>query len=455
MKQRQKDILYIVVSLALSISAIGQAFALFAASPGTASSPSENTASASSASLLQPVSQYMTAGGVEESGYIYISPSSESGRSLFQDALSLMKASLSDAEFTKSSLKESFPGGTPALVLQLGYTAGRDVLSSCLDIPEENLPSLRFDQIWIAPATAYGQKPRFGFYRSTTASFYTASGGSYFQTSNTSLIDTMSTVGFQQEKHYLRTDAAWPDAFEGDFFVPDSKTPQTALSYQTRLHFTSLDAEEGSSLYAYAMSFFDNASTVSHTASESSVLFANEKFALKVDEGGLVTYVNTPTDAEKEGISLSQAYEKAAAFLTRDLARQGSTAISFFLSDYQVTENGAVFFFDYQVGGYPCRLPDVKKEKFGLEHAVKVSVQGSVVRRCERYLLDVFFTGESGTLTYSWMDIMNQYSHMGYTLTEPPSLCYELSLGRLMLLYTIETTQGTQYVYAGRESGPA
>jgi hypothetical protein len=190
------------------------------------------------------------------------------------------------------------------------------------------------------------------------------------------------------------------------------------------------------------MSFFEYPDTVTEKYLEDDLLLSNEKMTVRLSPEGHLVYVETLTGDEKTEMSLSEAYDAAAAFIRKDMAL--SSGYSWKFVGYESLGEETVFYFDYTIDGYLCPIDPLIGQKWGMSHPVVITVYGSRVRRYERYVCAVQMK-EVSQMRYDWKEMMDRCAREEIEVIEPPCLTYQMTRGQLFLVWKIVSPDQTLY----------
>ena len=248
----------------------------------------------------------------------------------------------------------------------------------------------------------------------------------------------MLPIGTALPVDYVALASVWPYEFESASFRPELSQHATASSVTAVSAFLEEDA-----MYDYAISFFEYPETVTVKEGEDFCLFSNEKITVRIDREGHVQYVETLTDEEKEAVSMKEAYQLAYSFLNRDLERLGTEELGVRLAGYDAAQGRYEFVFSYTIGGIPYRMQQSKMTNWAMDDVIQITIEGSKVRRYERYALDITLQqGDEYQLRSTWLDAANQLTKKKWSLREAPQLVYYTAGKQMVLQWEAQTEEG-------------
>lgn len=450
--------IYTVVVVLLVLSAYAQIYMVFGTSTGTVLEKSDSgTQKEVSANLLTPSDMYASLGGSGERMYVHEGPEDADFADMFDLSYALLLKTAQNADFEKVPVEE-LPWDRAALVMTYAFSMDEKALVSQLTLSEEEVPEGSFDQLWVVPSCEYGQEVALYFYDTASQSVICACGGSYSWEENQAFLSAVQTSCTSKAKRYVEVSKAYGDGLEYAGFVPEVSYRQSGVRGKAQSFFTE-DGQENASqkMDAYAQSYFDYPETVARQEEDNACIYSNEKISLLLTAGGYMQYMETLTDDEKEGSGMKQAYQTALDFLEGEFSKTGETALGYELCGYEVSTSGSAgnestsytFSFHYRLNGSTLRMERNKSVAWGMKAPAVVTVVGSKVRSCQRYVLHVAVEEDSSyTLVQNWMDAANLMAR-NWSLTEVPHMVYYISEGSLVLEWEADTRQGLTWISAG------
>lgn len=403
------------------------------------------------ANLLRPGNIYMTLGAAEEGSYARLRPQEEGFEDVFARAYAVLERLLAedDAAISQSS---ALPWRAEACILSYPFSFDRQLLADQLTLEEagvfqkggagEDLLQGSWDEIWIVPSQ--GQKEALQVYLldQEMEQCVRLEGGRWDWEENQLLLEEVLQQTLALKKEYIAAAWAWPQEFSGHSYVLEQTQRETAVGATASSAFVKDGEMDTQRMRDYGMSFFEYPDTVSVKENDANLVLMNEKTTVKVDASGRLQYVETLTDAEKQQIPMREAYQLAAGFLRQDQQRLRGGNIEYVLARYEVQSGSYVFYFNYEIGGIPYRMERSKSVEWRTEYPIKITVEGTKVRRYERYVLDVQTElGSEKLLEDTWLSAADALE-MKWNLQSPPHLSYYLYGSRLVLQWEADTWQG-------------
>lgn len=439
----------LVVSCIYQFHSIWQKLSVKGGLPGPRGS---DTGRDLSASLLAPYEMYLTLGDTQE--YVRICDTSGYYPELWSAGEEMIALITDGVREMESISEEELPGEHAVLILQYACSLEQSALREWLPVALEDEVSIR--EIWIQPAISDNEQPVLYFLNWEQQRFYRINGDvPWDHAVNQSFCEELFRVGEAVSPVYLDGRRSFPEVFLGGSYLLRQEliAPIYDISYSPA--FTGKDGsfqrEEAS---RYAMHFFAHPDVVKAVEEqEDFIWYADEKRTLRMESSGLLQYVETPEKAEREKLSLTEAYQLAMGFLEEDMECDDIQLLELYLAKYAVDDGGYTFWFNYKLDTIPFVMDEEKKKDWGIEYPVTVTVEGSVVRYYERYLVDMSLRQEQLLrLRTSYIDVLDQCRSQDLRGTvQELGLCYVEREGTLRLCWRVLMNNRWQYVPAEGE----
>jgi len=438
MNRKKRTAVFLAVALLLVGAAVFQVFLLFGNSSFVRGEEVQEEADWDvQDNLMAPRAVYVTLGGGSSPVFSKVEAVEESYETLVRDAAALMTHLLQECAFTEGST-EDLPTEQLSCVFEFAAAMDEGSIESQLIPGESRLPDMTYREVWIAPALKTGDTVRICFYDPATGRVVKGTFGERAWEENLALYEDLSDVIPELlktlENRYFELNLAFPGTFQGVTFCKDTQVRGTYYSADVSDIFMKDGAVDEEAMNRYALTFFDYPDTVSVSESGESYFYTNEKISLKLNADGHMLYLETLTEPEKEAVSLSEAYLQAVAFLKEDLSATPSSEIGVLYAGYEIVNEEYVFYFDYQLDGLRITVSDYILKQWDMVHPVAVSVRGSKVHRCERYIIAArTVEAKSYGMQTGWLAMANEFAADGRVLLSQPELVYYYS-GKVMLL---------------------
>ena len=398
------------------------------------------------ANLLRPEEIFFTLGG-EDGGYGRIAKQDESFEDVFSSAYELLTYVLKNSELETDSF-EALPWSREVCIFNYGFALQTDLILQQIGL-EKKVAEGSWSEIWIVPAQNRQEKTGIYILDRDSDICLRAECSAWDQEQNHFLMERLRNLESLLSKSYFAVKSAWPKAeLHGDYLLEEAmretvSTIRADAIFLVGKKMNPLQAER------YALRFFQYPDTVKVKESTEQILFTNEKITVKVDDTGLLQYVETLTEEEKKPITMKEAYQLAVGFVKADLDWEGTAGLDFSLSGYEIIEGQYVFYFNYLVGDIPYRMDEERSELWRMEYPIRVTVEGSRVRRYERYALDFEVDmANQHTLGHTWQNVMNDMAEQGMKLKGVPVLKYYYERSQMVLYWEAETEQGLHRIRA-------
>lgn len=389
------------------------------------------------ANMLRPQEIYFTLGG-EEGSYGKISKQDEQFEEVFQNTYELLAYVMENSELQMTDMSE-LPWDQEVCVLPYHFVLGNDLVEQQLALSRIQTEG-NWSEIWVIPAQSRGEKSVIYLLDKTAQICLKAEKESWDQKQNHLLLELLQNQAALLNKDHFAVERAWPE-LEGDY-LPEEAVRATAYSIQAS---SSLLINKRINLVQakqYALQFFQYADTVKTKEGENQILCTDEKITVKVDNTGIVQYVETLTEEEKKAVTMKEAYQLAVGFVKADLQWENAFGLDFTFSGYEVSNGQYIFYFNYLFGGVPYQMDTEKLEK-PMDFPICVTVEGNRVRRYERYVLSAVVDQSSKyTLEQTWQDVMNETAALESKINGVPELKYYFEKDQMVLYWEINTDRG-------------
>ncbi len=198
---------------------------------------------------------------------------------------------------------------------------------------------------------------------------------------NTRLLEEIRSVCSTSGEKYLNTSYTFPNVFRESFYMRDQTEPETKMLWKV--------LEEGEFAQErcreIAGRFFDDPELMQgESYQESAWIFTDDRCSVRVQENGLIDYVKTPVNTQRNEISIAQAYDVAYTFLEREMAYD-EYPLGTYLCAAEKTEEGYRFWWNYKADDLPVIPTDGFWEEVGREAAIQIEVRGQEVYRYSRW----------------------------------------------------------------------
>ena len=389
------------------------------------------------ANMLLPQEIYFTLGG-EDGSYGKISNEDEQFTNVFQNAVGLLAYVLENSEPVVEDLS-ALPWSQEACVMNYGFELSNDLIKAQLDL-ETQMPEGKWSQIWILPAHSRAEKSVVYMLDQAEGICLKAETATWEREQNHMLLELLQSQAALGNRDYFSVKKAWPE-LEGDY-LPEEAVKETAYRIQAAVNVVLNGRVNLAQAKQYALQFFQYADTVKTKENDDYIICTDEKITVKVDNTGMVQYVETLTEEEKKTIPMKEAYQLAVGFVKADLQWENEFGIDFVFSGYEIKEGEYTFYFNYLLGGIPYRAETEGQEK-QMEFPIRVTVEGSRVRRYERFVLSVSVDQSTKyVLDQTWQDVLNQTAAQGSGIIGMPQLNYYYEKNQMVLYWEINTEQG-------------
>ena len=236
----------------------------------------------------------------------------------------------------------------------------------------------------------------------------------------------------------------------GNLFEPGTFVSDTEVSSEwDKMSISSAFFQRGdvrySLLRSYINSFFEYPDAANRLTEEDALVYTSEKVTLKVTGDGYMHYMETLTDAEKTDTTLNEAYRTALTFLQGDLDRVGSLYQGLKLVRILRQQQGFTFWFDYTLMGRDLELSQMPEGMEDMEHPVSITVVGSSVRECRRWVLKEELKGQTHSFNNTWKTVMDLAATRVdiSDIAEPPREVYYYNGHALIIAWQVRMKDGS------------
>ena len=391
------------------------------------------------ANMLRPREIYFTLGG-EDGSYGKMSKQDEQFEEVFQYTYDLMAYVLENYKPEAVDLGE-LPWNQEACVLDYDFEIDSDLVIQQLEL-KEPMTEGKWSEIWVLPAQSRKEKCVVYMLDQKTGIGLKAEGKAWEQDSNHLLLESLQNQAALQNRNYFAVAKAWQEPkLAGDYLL-EGAMRETISLIQTSSNFLFNGRINLAQAKQYALQFFQYADTVKIKEDENQILCTNEKITVKVDDTGIVQYVETLTEEEQEAVTMKEAYQLAVGFVKKDLDWKSDFGLDFMFVGYEKAGNQYIFYFTYLIEGIPYQTVAGQDEQ-QMDFPIRVTVEGSRVRRYERYVISVAIDqSRKYTLEETWQNVINKTAAKGAVIKAVPELKYYYEKEELILYWEIETNQG-------------
>ncbi|MCD7855247.1 MAG: hypothetical protein LUG66_06495 [Clostridiales bacterium] len=181
--------------------------------------------------------------------------------------------------------------------------------------------------------------------------------------------------------YYISSIASGYDVFKGSEFIP---AWSGEMYFYTTAKTNPLEGDEATAADRFAGSYFENPVLKWTSIDEGVYTFSDESTVVKLYPAGVMEYSSYARSTAVKTASLGEKLLAAESFLDNEPNLKNE----YFLREYKTEDDRTVFYFDLKINGYILELSAEMKEKTGLESFIEVTVDGSSVSKCKRYLRD-------------------------------------------------------------------
>ena len=392
------------------------------------------------ANLLRPREIYFTLGG-EDGSFGKISKQDEAFEEVFQNAYDLFGYVLESSELQAVTWEE-LPWNREICVLSYALTLESDLVQQQLEL-ERTIIEGKWSEIWVIPAQSREESSMVYLLDKEEQICLKAESKTWDQTQNHVLLEFLQQQAAKGTRDYFAVEKAWPEL--AGAYLPEDAVHEEAYTVQAAVNVLMGDRLNLVQAKQYALQFFQYTDTVKMKEGDNQLLCTNEKITVKIDNTGVIHYVETLTEEEKTPITMKEAFQLAEGFVKADLQWETAYGLDVIFSGYEIREDQYIFYFNYLFGDIPFQMnmADTDKAELGMAFPIRVTVEGSRVRHYERYVLSATIDANSRyTLVQNWKDIMNETAELGKKIIGVPELKYNYENGRMVLYWEIETDQG-------------
>lgn len=244
------------------------------------------------------------------------------------------------------------------------------------------------------------------------------------------------------------------NVFQAEVLLPSPKQDFILpVEWKPDLPFLQGDGEkiDKEKLEGFLFSFTKNPKILWNIEEKDRIRYGDSTILMEYNNKGAFRYHYIQPTENPEKISLNEALQISADFMTKDVYI-GSQELK--LAAYEVKEEGYELWYDYYYRGYPLLWDENLKNRYGTDYPLKVEVVGKQVTKYERVLLGserLLLQGSRFQVNYE--EVLNQFFQKN-----EKSQIKSLSLGyfgqdnKIVLGWIIETEQN-RYFYALPQEG--
>ncbi|MBR6683763.1 MAG: hypothetical protein IKL38_05420 [Firmicutes bacterium] len=395
--------------------------------------------------LLRPDHIYFTLGG-NDGSYGRLAKQDEGFEDVFINSYDLMSYVMQNGKTQKESMT-ALPWEKEACVFSYDFAMESVVICEQLKLKE--VSEGEWNEIWIMPARSRREKAMVYLLDHEKQQYLKAEAATWELEENQLLLELLRQQETVLNKSYLALGKTWSKPqFLGEFVLENSNYEEingvkAEIIFQIGQKLNPIQAKK------YALGFFQYPDTVTVREEENQLLFTNEKVTVKVDDTGLLQYVETLTDEEKTAIDMKEAYQLAVGFVKEDLGWKSTGGMDFSFAGYEIQKEGYVFNFTYLIDSIPFCIDSDLAETLRMEYPIRVTVEGSRVRRYERFVLE--FSREmdqNRVLEDTWQDVLDDMAEYGWDTEGMPQLTYRLVDQKLVLYWEAKIKEGKAWIKA-------
>ncbi len=183
--------------------------------------------------------------------------------------------------------------------------------------------------------------------------------------------------------YYISSVASGYDVFKGNEFIP-AWSGEMYFYTAAKTNPLENNGDEATAADKFASSYFESPVLKWTSIDDGVYTFSDESTVVKLYPEGVMEYSSYARSAAVKTASLGEKLLAAESFLDNEPNLKNE----YFLRGYKTEDGRTVFYFDLKINGYILELSAEMKEKTGLESFIEVTVDGSSVSKCKRYLRD-------------------------------------------------------------------
>ena len=390
--------------------------------------------------MLRPDVMYVSLGGGEGS-YARLTKQDEGFEDIFGNTYELMSHVFHNGSVQVGNMEE-LPWEQEVCVLSYGFALESVLLKEQIGLEKEPAEG-KWSEIWILPARSRREKAAVYLLDYEARQYLKVEAEAWEQEENQLLLDGLLQQGSTLNKSYLAMGRVWQQPQLAANFVLESSNYEVIKGAKAEVVFQIGQKLNPIQAKKYALGFFQYPDTVTMREEATQLLFTNEKVTVKVDETGMLQYVETLTDEEKVAVSMKEAYQLAVGFVKEDLDWKATGGMDFSFTGYEVQKDGYVFYFTYLIDSIPFGMDSELADTLHMEYPIRVTVEGSRVRRYERLVLEFSIDAEqSYTLTDTWQDVFDEMAALGWEAEGVPKLTYRFANHKLVLYWEAKMKEG-------------
>ncbi|MCF8018527.1 MAG: hypothetical protein K9L62_03890 [Vallitaleaceae bacterium] len=172
-----------------------------------------------------------------------------------------------------------------------------------------------------------------------------------------------------------------------------------------RIPFVSSGVVNINDLNGYVSLYFDNPDIMKAIPLEDEVRYVDGNVVVRYNTEGLLEY-NRIVKENTGPTSLTLALTVANQFIEQDIQRMPT---EYFLKSYVQEDQRTVFYYDVGFNDYPFVLTEEVREKYGMSHAMEVTVSGDKVIRYRRIIRQIDeMNPQNKTLQAKYEDVLDK-----------------------------------------------
>ncbi len=395
--------------------------------------------------MLRPDVLYFSLGGSDGS-YGRLSKQDASFEDIFQNTYGLLSDVLKNGSAKVENI-EGLPWDEEVCVLTYDFAMESLLIKEQIGL--EKIEEGSWTEIWVLPARSRRENAKVYLVDYEAQQYLKVEKEAWEREENQQLLELLLQQGSTLGKNYLALGAVWPQPQLAGEFVLESSNYEMVNGARAEMIFQIGQKLNPIQAKKYALGFFQYPDAVTIQQETDQILFTNEKVTVKVDQTGFLQYVETLTDKEKESVGMKEAYQLAVGFLKEDLDWKATGGMDFSFVGYEIQKEGYVFYFTYLIDSIPFRMDQAIVEELHMQYPIRVTVEGSRVRRYERFVLNFSRDIEQRqTLTDTWQNVLNEMIELGWDPQEIPQLTYRFSNQKLVLYWETAIEEGSACIKA-------
>ncbi|MBN2221110.1 MAG: hypothetical protein JW708_02815 [Vallitaleaceae bacterium] len=312
------------------------------------------------------------------------------------------------------------------MILPNAYT-GERLLKDFMFKKSWILEEMEFFYIYIIPAQLGDEGLRIVFVNEEFSQSYSC----LIETENIKLINDklisdMSRLEREKNEMYFSAKFEGIPLFPSEVLLPSTDQSFNFLkTLYGKLAFYEDGEREEKAFYEFSDYFFVNPEDSWSMENEKEIRRGNIQALVRYDAEGFFEY-SLIEEIEEKTVSVSDAYQIAEAFLSKDRLLSG---IEYYFEDYEILSDGIVFRYRYSYRDIPIHFGNVSQ--YSMKTPMEIKIRGSRVMNYKRLL-------------WSGQDLLTQESPFRLRFQEPVDRWLEkqehgnVAIDNLMICYQIE-----------------